>query len=405
MKAFFCRIFQFFMKIGYYFIPLRTPELLEGDGCVKQLAKPLMRAGAKHPMVVTDAGLTGLGLPDSMITALREAGLTVTVFDGAQPNPTDKEVEEGLQLYRQNGCDSLIAFGGGSPMDCAKAIGARAVRPGKNVARLQGLFRVLRRLPPFIAVPTTAGTGSETTLAAVITDSASHRKASINDPSLVPHMAVLDPELTLGLPPSVTAATGMDALCHAVEAYTNHTYCTALENRLAKDAVRLIHQYLLRAYHDGSDREARQQMQKAAFYAGRAFTRGCVGNVHAAGHTLSALYGVAHGQAMAVLLPFVLRMYGRRVHQRLAELAQVCGFAGDTPADQARAFIGWIEQMNGEMGLPSGFAMIRDEDLPRMAAWAQQEANPIYPVPQVWGDAEFTALFRSVRKAAQQNNQ
>ncbi len=405
MKTILCRIFQFFMKIGYYFIPLRTPELVEGEGCIKQLAPTLGRLGAKHPMVVTDAGLTGLGLPDGMVEALRAAGLTVTVFDGVQPNPTDREVEEGLRLYRQNGCDSLIAFGGGSPMDCAKAIGARIVCPGKTIARLQGLFRVLRRLPPFIAVPTTAGTGSETTLAAVITDSASHRKASINDPSLVPHIAVLDPELTLGLPASVTAATGMDALCHAVEAYTNHTYCTALENRLAKEAVRLIHLYLLRAYHDGSDREARQQMQRAAFDAGRAFTRGCVGNVHAAGHTLSALYGVAHGQAMAVLLPFVLRMYGSRVHKRLAELADVCGFAGDTPAQKAEAFIRWIEQMNRDMVLPSGFAMIRDGDIPQMAAWAQREANPIYPVPQVWGDAEFTALFHAVRQAAQENNQ
>lgn len=397
MKTLLCRIFQLGMKLGYYLIPVRTPELIIGEGCVQTLAQPLLDRGVTHPLVVTDSGLSQLGLPDGMVESLRAAGLSVTMYDGVQPNPTDVDVEDGLQLYRDAGCDGIIAFGGGSPMDCAKAIGARAVRPKKSIAKLQGLFGVLHRLPPFFAVPTTAGTGSETTLAAVITDSATHHKASINDPSLIPHVAVLDPALTMGLPPAVTAATGMDALCHAVEAYTNHTYCTKLENRMAKEAVRLIHEYLPRAYANGSDREARQQMQRAAFCAGRAFTRGCVGNVHAAGHTLSALYGVAHGQAMAALLPMVLRMYGSKVHRRLAELAAECGFRG-TDAEKAETFIQWIEAMNAHMGLPAGFSMIRDEDIPQMCRWAQAEANPVYPVPEVWGEKQFRALFETARK-------
>ena len=397
MKTLLCRIFQLGMKLGYYLIPVRTPELITGEGCVQTLAQPLLDRGATHPLVVTDSGLSQLGLPDGMVESLRAAGLSVTVYDGVQPNPTDEDVEDGLQLYRDAGCDGIIAFGGGSPMDCAKAIGARVVRPKRTIAKMQGLFGVLHRLPPFFAVPTTAGTGSETTLAAVITDSATHHKASINDPSLIPHVAVLDPALTIGLPPAVTAATGMDALCHAVEAYTNHTYCTKLENRMAKEAVRLIHEYLPRAYANGSDREARQQMQRAAFCAGRAFTRGCVGNVHAAGHTLSALYGVAHGQAMATLLPMVLRMYGSKVHRRLAELAQECGFRG-TDAEKAETFIQWIEAMNAHMGLPAGFSMIRDEDIPQMCQRAQAEANPVYPVPVVWGKEQFRKLFEMARK-------
>lgn len=396
MKRLLCRLFQLIMKIGYYLLPVRTPEVISGEGCSAMLAEPLLRRGVTHPLVVTDSGLAALGLPDGLVESLRMAGLAVTVYDGVQPNPTDEDVEEGVRLYRQSGCDGLIAFGGGSPMDCAKAIGARLVRPKKSIGRLQGLFGVLHRLPPFLAVPTTAGTGSETTLAAVITDSATHHKASINDPSLIPHVAVLDPLLTEGLPPSVTAATGMDALCHAVEAYTNHTYCTRIEKQMAREAVRLIHQYLPRAYENGHDREARQQMQRAAFCAGRAFTRGCVGNVHAAGHTLSALYGIAHGQAMAVLLPVVLRSYGSRVNRRLAELARECGFTG-TAAECAGAFISRIEELNRQMGLPSGFAMIRDEDLPQMCAWAQAEANPLYPVPVIWGEAEFRQLFVQVR--------
>ena len=223
MSKVFCRIFQLGMKLGFYLIPLRTPQVITGEECMLRLADYLQKQGVTHPMVVTDSGLSKLGLPDGMVGSLQEAGLSVTVYDGVQPNPTDEDVEDGVRLYREAGCDGIIAFGGGSPMDCAKAMGARLVRPKKSVAKLQGLFGVLHRLPPFIAVPTTAGTGSETTLAAVITDSATHHKAAINDPSLVPHAAVLDARLTMGLPPSVTAATGMDALCHAVEAYTNHT--------------------------------------------------------------------------------------------------------------------------------------------------------------------------------------
>jgi len=397
VNVLFCRLFQLGMKLGYYLIPVRTPEVITGDGCVQTLAEPLLKRGVSHPLVVTDEGLSRLGLPDGMVESLQAAGFAVTVYDGVQPNPTDEDVEDGLRLYREAGCDGIIAFGGGSPMDCAKAIGARVVRPKRSIAKMQGLFGVLHRLPPFFAVPTTAGTGSETTLAAVITEKATHHKASINDPSLIPHVAVLDPALTMGLPPSVTAATGMDALCHAVEAYTNHTYCTRLENRMAKEAVRLIHEYLPRAYANGNDREARQQMQQAAFCAGRAFTRGCVGNVHAAGHTLSALYGVAHGQAMAALMPMVLRMYGSKVHRRLAELAQECGFTG-TDEEKAEAFIRWMEAMNAQMRMPSGFAMIREEDIPQMCRWAMAEANPVYPVPVVWGETQFRHLFETARQ-------
>ncbi len=396
MSRIFCRVFQLGMKLGFYVIPVRTPELISGENCVLTLADDLQKRGVTHPLVVTDEGLAKLGLPDGMVESLRKAGLSVTVYDGVQPNPTDADVEDGVRLYREAGCDGIIAFGGGSPMDCAKAMGARLVRPKKPIAKLQGLFRVLHRLPPFIAVPTTAGTGSETTLAAVITDSATHHKAAINDPSLIPHAAVLDARLTMGLPPSATAATGMDALSHAVEAYINHTYCTKLENQMAKEAVRLTYQYLLRAYENGKDLEARQQMQRAAFCAGRAFTRGCVGNVHAAGHTLSALYGVAHGQAMAALLPMVLRMYGSKVHKRLAQLAQECSFTG-SDAEKAEAFISWIEEMNQRMQLPAGFAMIREEDIPQMCEWAQAEANPVYPVPVIWGGKEFRELFERAK--------
>ena len=283
-------------------------------------------------------------------------------------------------------------------MDCAKAICAKAAHPIRKVSQMQGILRVLKPVPHLYAVPTTAGTGSETTVAAVITDSKTHRKAAINDPFLIPKYAVLDPELTVGLPPHTTATTGMDALAHAVEAYTNKTYNTKLENKLARDAVKLIHDNILKAFENGSDLEARQNMQRGAFYAGRAFTRGCVGYVHAIGHTLGSLYGVAHGLAIAVLLPHVMKEFGASAHKRLAELADVCGIGGRNEAEKANAFIRWIEETNKKMGLPDKFDVVRDEDIDQMITWAKKEANPLYPVPVVWARKDFRRLIESIRK-------
>ena len=393
----FCRTFQGGMKLGNYFLGYRMPEYIEGAGSIKRLPQMLREKGADHVLIVTDPNLMKLGLPNGMLEVMKQDGFQFTLFYDIEPNPTSDNVEAGFKVYRENGCHALVAFGGGAPMDCAKAIAARVVHPNKTVAQLQGILKVHKKIPLFFAVPTTSGTGSETTVAAVITDSATHHKASINDPAIIPKYAVLDPELTVGLPPFVTATTGMDALCHAVEAYTNHTYNTALENKLAKHAVYLVHRSLLKAYHDGSDLTARQNMQKAAFFAGRAFTRGCVGYVHAVGHTLGGLYGVPHGLAMSVILPHVMRQFGQAVWPRLAELADVCGIGKGGERVKAMCFIQWIEDLQKEMGIPSGFDCIRDEDIPQIIAWAKAEANPLYPVPVVWDDEDFRTLIRSIR--------
>ena len=393
-----CRTFQAVLKIGNYFMGYRMPKYMEGPGKVTELGAFLKEKKINDVLVVTDRGLMKLGLLQPMLDALEQAGIRCSCFSELGPNPTSDDVENGVKLYRENGGKAVVAFGGGSPMDCAKAICAKVAYPRRKVSQLQGLLKVLKPIVPLIAVPTTAGTGSETTVAAVITDSATHRKAAINDPFLIPKYAVLDPKLTVGLPPYITATTGMDALAHAVEAYTNHTYNTKLENRLAKEAVKLIHDNVLAAFEDGTNLEARQNMQRGAFYAGRAFTRGCVGYVHAIGHTLGGLYGVAHGLAMAVLLPHVMREFGASAHKRLAELADVCGIEGRNEAEKANAFIDWIDQTNKKMGLPDGFDMIRDEDIDQMITWAKKEANPLYPVPVVWARKDFRRLIQAVRK-------
>ena len=393
-----CRTFQAVLKVGNYFMGYRMPHYLEGPGKIAELGKFLAEKKVNDVLVVTGSGMVRRGQVKPMLDGFDAAGIRYTLKTYDTTDPTSDDVEAGYKTYKENGCKAIVALGGGSRIDCAKGIAAKAVHPRKKVSQLQGLLKVHWPIPTFVAIPTTAGSGSETTVAAVITDSATQRKAAINDPFLIPKYAVLDPELTKGLPPYTTATTGMDALAHAVEAYTNKTYNTKLENRLAKEAVKLIHDNILIAFEDGSNLEARQNMQRGAFYAGRAFTRGCVGYVHAIGHTLGGLYGVAHGLAMAVLLPHVMREFGASAHKRLADLADVCGIEGRNEAEKANAFIAWIEETNKKMGLPDGFDVIKDEDIPQMIAWAKKEANPLYPVPVVWGEKDFRRLIQTIRK-------
>ena len=398
LEVLWCRTFQSVLKIGNYFMGYRMPEYLEGPGKIKELGAFLKEKGINDVLVVTGSGMVRRGQVQPMLDGFALSGIRYALQTYSTTDPTSDDVEAGYKTYRENGCRSIVALGGGSRIDCAKGIAAKAVHPKKTVAQLQGLLKVHWPIPPFVAIPTTAGAGSETTVAAVITDSATHRKAAINDPFLIPKYAVLDPELTVGLPPYTTATTGMDALAHAVEAYTNKTYNTKLENKLAKEAVKLIHDNILVAFEDGTNLEARQNMQRGAFYAGRAFTRGCVGYVHAIGHTLGGLYGVAHGLAMAVLLPHVMKEFGASAHKRLAELADVCGIGGRNDAEKANAFIRWIEETNAKMGLPNGFDVIKDEDIDQMITWAKKEANPLYPVPVVWSRKDFRRLIESIRK-------
>lgn len=398
MYKLYCRVYQMIMKIGMNALPWRIPETIEGAGIVKKLPKYIESDRFHKVLIVTDKTLMKLHLLDSMIEALENAKIEFILYDEVEPNPTDIKVEKGVVLFNKEKCEAIIAFGGGSAMDCAKAIGARIARPNKTIHQLKGLFKVLKKIPTIYAIPTTAGTGSETTIAAVITNEKTHHKASINDLSLLPRYAVLDPELTLGLPPKVTAMTGMDALCHAVEAYTNNTYNSKLEKELCKKAVKLIFDNLYKVYLNGNDIEARQNMQKAAFYAGRAFTRGSVGYVHAIGHTLSGLYGQPHGLTMAILLPHVMKQYGSAVYDRLAELSDVCGMCNseETNEIKAKTFIKWIEELKSKMEIPVYPTMIKEEDINQIISWAIKEANPLYPTPVTWNKKEFESFIKSL---------
>jgi len=397
MYRLFCRACQIAFRIAYRFLDSRAPTLIEGPGSVLRLPERLKADGATRVLVVTGNHLFSIGAPDPMLAEMERLGLGTVVFHGVTCDPTDDQVEAGWNLYRSERCDAIVALGGGTPIDCAKAIAAKTVRPDRPIRALQGLLRVRGRIPLFAAVPTTAGTGSEATVAAVITDRATHRKASINDPSVLPAYAVLDPLLTVGLPPRTTAETGMDALSHAVEAYLNRPYRTEETDRLAREAVSLIHRYLPAACRDGGDLAARQALQRAAFDSGRAISRACVGYTHAVGHALGGLYGIRHGAAMGILLPHVLRQYGAAAHARLADLADACALGGDTPGEKVERFIAWIEALKRETGIPERVEGIRKEDVPQIIRWAMREANPLYPVPVIWRKAEFRRFLDTVR--------
>ena len=394
----FYRTYQtcFKLVMGTNLFNWKEPELLEGPGAVKKLPEFVKSKGLNNVLVVTDKGLTGLHLLDNMYEEMNKAGVSYTVFDGVQPNPSIENIEEAKDAYIKNNCQGIIDFGGGSPMDCAKAAGARVANPKTSVRKMRGLLKVHHKLPPLFAVPTTAGTGSEVTLAAVVTDEATHEKCPINDPKLRPKYAVLDPELTLGLPPKITSTTGMDALTHAVEAYIGRSNVANTEE-YAEKAVKLIFANVEKAYENGKDVEARNNMLKASYYAGMAFTRAYVGYVHAIGHNLGGFYHVPHGLAMAVIMPHVLDFYGEKAYARLAKLAVISGVKVDgSDEEKAKAFIAEIRAMNERMGIPTGFDCIKSEDIPTIAKRALKEGNPLYPVPKIMNQAQCEALIKEL---------
>ena len=350
------RIAQKVLKLAMCFMDWSEPELLEGEGAILKLPAFIKNKNINKVLIVTDKGLMSIHLLDSLFEELKKENIEYVVYDGVQPNPTIPSIEECKQIYLDNNCQGIIAFGGGSPMDCAKAAAARVVKPKKSVRKMRGYLKVNKKLPPFFAVPTTAGTGSETTLAAVVTDPTTHEKNAICDPCLRPKYAVLDPVLTIGLPPHITSTTGMDALTHAVESYIGKSNVKSTI-KYAEDAVKLIHTNLEKAYINGKDMEARNNMLKASFYAGNAFTRAFVGYVHAIAHNLGGMYNTPHGLANAVILPYVLEWYGASIYKPLASLADLIGLSKENMSleEKAKAYINEIRRMNQAMNIPDKF--------------------------------------------------
>ena len=393
-RKFYCRTYQQIFHIAIPFLPYREPKILEN---MDEVVKTLKEEKINKVMLATDKSIRGLGLTKELEDALTRANLSYVVYDDILPNPTIDMVEEGLKIYLKNNCKAMIAFGGGSVMDCAKVILARVAKPKKSVQKMKGLLKIRKKLHPLFAVPTTAGTGSETTLAAVITDGKSHYKYAINDFSLIPKYAVLDYRTTLNLPKFITATTGMDALTHAVEAYIGKS-TTKKTRRMAEDAVKLIVKNLKLAYDEPHNEEARKNMLRASFYAGVAFTISYVGYVHAIAHSLGGQYGVAHGFANAVILPHVLKRYGKSAQKKLSKLAKTSMIADEKDDDKTASekMIKFIERLNSYFEIPTKIKELKAEDIPGLALKADKEANPLYPVPKLFNKKELEEIYKEL---------
>ncbi len=387
-----CRAYQGVFRAALPFLPYREPEILHR---CEGLPDTLKQHKIKKTLIVTDPGIVACGLITKITSVLAKEKISYSVYDQTSANPTVRNVEEALALYQKEHCQALLAIGGGSAMDCAKALGARIACPKKTLGQLKGTLHVLHRIPLLIAVPTTAGTGSENTLAAVITDSEKKHKYVLNDFVLIPRYAILDAELTYSLPPHLTATTGMDALTHAVEAYIGRS--TTKETReKALLAVKTIYQNIETAYHDGHNHAAREQMLNAAYLAGFAFSRSYVGYVHAVAHSLGGQYNIPHGLANAVLLPEVLESYGSCIHKKLHMLGCAAGVCTEQDSIKAGAgkFIASIRTLNKNMGIPDFLSGIQERDIETMSVHAAKEANPLYPVPKLMTRRELEAFYR-----------
>lgn len=390
----FCRVFQCAFYMALPILPYREPKRMKS---ICEIITLLKEKKVTSVLLVTDNGLRSAGITAPFEKLLEENNIHCAVYDKTNANPTVKNVEEAREMYVEEKCEVLIAFGGGSSMDCAKAVGARIAYPKKKLSKLGGLLRVLRRIPTLIAIPTTAGTGSEVTLAAVITDSEKKHKYTMLDFTLIPHYAVLDPEVTFSLPPHLTATTGMDALTHAVEAYIGNS--TTKETRyFARKAVKLVFENIETVYADGQNKKARANMLLAAYRAGIAFSKSYVGYIHAVAHSLGGQYNTPHGLANAVIMPVVLEAYGESAHKKLHELGIVAGVADktDTHEEGAKKFIQAIRDLNRRMNIPETIEGIQKEDIKIMAKHAAKEANPLYPVPKLMTTKELEQFYYKV---------
>ncbi len=394
-KRFYCRTYQTVFKLALPLLPYREPKLLKSD---EEVVNILKENKIDSVLLFTDKGIRGLGLTKTIEDCIAENGIKLTVFDEVVPNPTTQNVDDALKVYKENNCKGMIAFGGGSVMDCAKATGALIARPNKTLAQMKGVLKVRKRTPLLIAVPTTAGTGSETTLAAVITDSETRHKYAINDFPLIPDYALINAKLTTGLPKHITSTTGMDAMTHAIEAYIGRS-TTKQTRKCALFAIKTIFENLPKAYENGNDLVARENMLLAAYNAGLAFTKSYVGYVHAIAHSLGGKYNIAHGLANAIILPYILKRFDTKIYKKLWKIgvyAQL--FDKTTPIETgAKTVIEKIEELNAKMNIPSNIPEIQVEDITTLAKTAEHEANPLYPVPKLFTAKQLEEIYYEIK--------
>lgn len=395
LKVFYYRSYQAFLFLFQQLVSIKEPPLISEERATLKVGAYLKEKGYKNVLLVTGPSITKLGLLNDLIQGLEENEIKYTVFNNVKSNPTIENVEEGLNIYLTNDCDSIIALGGGSPMDCAKTIGARVSNKNKSVEKLKGLLKVTRKIPFLVAVPTTAGSGSEVTVAAVISNSETSDKYALTDPKLIPSLAVHDPNLFTKLPAHVTAMTGMDALTHAIEAYIGRGN-SKYTSKCGLESIKLIYENLIKAYENPEDLDARKNMLKASYLAGVAITNAYVGYVHSLAHALGGVYDTPHGLANAVLLPNVLEAYGEKAHKRLAQIADYIGLTKSELNNKQKSelFICSIRELSAKMSIDSKLHIKVDEKtMNELVEHAYKEANPLYPVPRILGKEELKDIY------------
>ena len=394
----FSKIFYRTIHFSFYlikpFLPYKPPKILEN---ISDITVELMKKNIKNVMLVSDKMVRNIGLTKSLEENLIKSNINLIIYENVDPNPTSRNVEEGLALYNKENCEAIIAFGGGSPIDCAKAIGARIVKPKKSLRKLKGILKVGKRLPPLFCVPTTAGTGSETTITSVISDSETHEKFTINDFKLVPEYAVLDPITTFTLPKHLTSTTGLDALTHAIEAYIGKS-TTKTTRKQAIEAIKLIFDNIVTAYNEPKNYAARKNMLMASHIAGKAFSMSYVGYVHAVAHSLGGKYNTPHGLANSVLLPIFLKEYGKTIYKKISKISIALGLVSKTESQEIafNTFMNKLDEIYKKLDIPKTINAIKEEDIPSMAKTAAKEANHIYPVPVLLTAKELEKFYKIV---------
>lgn len=376
-----------------FFIPAVN---IMGIDCLDEAMTAIAGYGLRKALIVTDQGLARAGVAERIAGLLAMRDIDAVVFDGARPNPTIANVEAGLAVLQREHCDCIVSLGGGSPHDCAKGIALCATNGGR-ISDYEGVDRSTKPQLPLIAINTTAGTASEMTRFCIITDEARHVKMAIVDRNVTPILSVNDPALMVAMPKGLTAATGMDALTHAIEAYVS-TAATPITDACALKAISLISDSLRQAVADGSDLQARENMAYAQFLAGMAFNNASLGFVHAMAHQLGGLYDLPHGVCNAVLLPHVQRFNAKVSSPRLRDVAKAMGIkvCGLDAEQGAGAAISAIEHLAVAVGIPAGLAELgaRMQDVPLLAENALKDACGVTN-PRTASQAEIEAIFRA----------
>lgn len=374
-------------------LPIRWPREFKGPGSIESLIKDIHLAEHRHVLLATDKNLLNAGVINPVIEQLKSLQMEVTVYDEITPDPPMEQIELGHAKLKNSGAQCVLAVGGGSVIDAAKLIAARAVN-NKSVHKMTGLFKVRKGMLSLYVIPTTAGTGSEATIAAVVSDPVKQRKVAVIDPKLSPEAMALDANIMVGLPPAITAATGMDALTHAVEAFISKNATAETEERSLL-AAKAIFENLPTVFENGQNIEARQAMAEASMLAGKAFTIAGVGYVHAIAHNLGAIYHIPHGLANAMVMPYVLSASVSHCAGRLAQLARYCEVSSQKDdMSAAMAFIDKISELNAAFKIPLKVPELRREDIPAIAKAARQEARFTYAVPKYFSQKELCHLVQ-----------